>query len=238
MCTFYRKTTTAEVAPPLLTVTTQQAQNIIGQRAEEILGHSEAADGDGALEVDDYEISCTPAFQESELGGFKQHVPPVVNVGTAVDVCSDRDEVILLEEGEEERLELDNETVAKGSDTCLAHRDFSPKSTDEVSNHNKGTGSVHVDTKPGAKAEDGEAMSLGGDESEHSETDTHLATDAAVEHGVSFHEDFQDVDYPTLWQLTSEETENMEHFYVPALVPVVSPIKVSVHGLTCLYTCR
>ena len=37
---------------------------------------------------------------------------------------------------------------------------------------------------------------------------------------------FCDVDYPTLWQLTAEETDDIGNFYVSALVFVVSPLKV------------
>ena len=82
--------------------------------------------------------------------------------------------------------------------------------------------------------EDDEAMSFG-DESEPSELEdtplhVHVAmeTGATAEHGISFHEDLQEVGYPTLWQLTAEESHSVEHFYVPALVPVVSPVKVSI----------
>ena len=251
MYDFFRKNAAAEVVPPLLTVTTEQADNIINQRAEEILRRSETADNNtGALEPDDNDIPCTPAFQESELGGggggggegggskYKPAAPmkPGTTTVGGQEGREDDDEVVLVEERDEKQLEIDDESAVKPGDACLADGGASPKSTDEVlSNDGKETGPVKADTdnvtKSGEKVvDDDEAMSLG-DESEHSESeDTPLAAETnATEHGISFHEDLQEVDYPTLWQLTAEETQNVEHFYVPALVPVVSPVKV--------YTC-
>lgn len=234
------------MVPLLLTVTTEQAKSIISQRAEEILRHSETASDNGALEGDS-DIPCTPAFQESELGGGDGYRPaPPMKAGTTEGGHDDRgdDEVLLLEEKDEEQLELDDDTAAKQvGDACLADGNSSPKSTDKglSTNEGKETGPVQPDnvTKSGEKLEDDEAMSLD-DESEHSEsggTPLPVETDA-TEHSVSFHKDLQDVDYPTLWQLTSEETENNEHFYVPALVPVVSPIKViKVYNPPGFYAC-
>ena len=163
---------------------------------------------------------------------------------TAVDgqdgrVNSDDDDVLLLENGDEKQLEIDDESAVKLCDAACpaADTDASLKSTDGVSfkDDNKETGPVRADSvaTSGEKVAEGdEAMSLG-EESEHSEpedTPLHVAMETgATELGVSFHEDLQEVDYPTLWQLTAEQTHSVEHFYVPALVPVISPVKVHLH---------
>ena len=156
-------------------------------------------------------------------------------------VDDDDDDVLLLEGGDldEKRLEIDDESAVKQCDVaCPAtDTDASPKSTDGVSfkDDNKETGPIQADSvaKSGEKVAEGdEVMSLG-DESERSESENtplHVAMETgATELGVSFHEDLQEVDYPTLWQLTAEETHSVEHFYVPALVPVISPVKVHLH---------
>ena len=257
--TFFRKNAAAEVVPPLLTVTTEKANDIINQRAEEILSRSgTAANNTGALEPDnddDDDIPCTPAFPESELGGgggngysSKPASSSLMKPGTtAVDGQDgrvdddDEEEVLLLEDGDEKRLEINDELAVKLCDAACpaADTDASPKSTDGVSfkDDNKETGPIQADSvaKSGEKvAEDDEAMSLG-EGSEHSEsedTPLHVAMETgATELGVSFHEDLQEVDYPTLWQLTAEQTHSVEHFYVPALVPVISPIKVHLHDI-------
>lgn len=269
--TFFRKNTAAEVVPPLLTVTTEKAKDIINQRAEEILSRSgRAANNTGTLEPgnnDDDDIPCTPAFPESELGGRGggggngyRHKPAALALmkpgTTAVDGQEGRDddgddddEVVLLEDGDEKRLEINDESAVKLHDVACpaADTDASPKSTDGVlfKDDDKETGPVQADrvTKSEEKvAEDDEAMSLG-DESKHSEsedTPLHITMETrATELGVSFHEDLQEVDYPTLWQLTAEETHNVEHFYVPALIPVISPIKVYFYYyyiVPCTYT--
>ena len=172
---------------------------------------------------------------------------------TAVDgqdgrANSDDDEVLLLEDGDEKRLEVADESAVKLCDVACPSN-ASPKSTDRVlfTDDNKETGPVQAEsiTTSGEKVAEGdEAMSLG-DESDHSEsedTPLHVAMETgATELGVSFHEDLQAVDYPTLWQLTAEQTHSVEHFYVPALVPVISPVKVHLHvqpipySVVCMY---
>jgi hypothetical protein len=273
---FFRKNAAAEVVPPLLTVTTEKAKSIINQRAEEILSHpGTAANNAGALEPDDDDnIPCTPAFPDSELGGgggngykYKAASLNRMKPGTTAVMgglegrdgdddggCHDDDAVVLLEDGDEKRFEINDESAVNLCDAaCPADTDASPKSTDGVlSNDDKQTGPMQLDsvTKTGEKvAEDDEAtcMSLG-DESERSgseDTPLHVAMEtASTEHDISFHEDLQEVDYPTLWQLTAEETRDVEHFYVPALVPVISPVKVHLYKMyvymyihcTCLLT--
>lgn len=69
---------------------------------------------------------------------------------------------------------------------------------------------------------------------EHSTASPHHRPAAAAvtaattckEHSVSFHADLCDVDYPTLWELTSTDTEDIEDYYVPALASSVYPLKV------------
>lgn len=263
---FRKNAAAAELVPPLLTVDTKQAENIINQRAEEILRRSETAanntnTGPGGLEpgADDDDIPCTPAFQESELGGrrgnsCKYNMPDglmkpgatAVTDGQEGSGDENNDEVVVLldDNGDEKLLEIDAESAVKprGGDTSPADDDASTKSTNEVHVLSTGEGKmaepVQADgvTKSVEKVviEDNEVMSLG-DESERSELEdtplhVHVAmeTGATAEHGVSFHEDLQEVDYPTLWQLTAEESHSVEHFYVPALIPVVSPVKVSI----------
>ena len=262
---FRKNAVAAELVPPLLTVDAKQAENIINQRAEEILQRSETATnntntGPGGLEpgADDDDIPCTPAFQESELGGGRgnscKYMPDglmkpgatAAKGGQEGSGDENNDEVVVLLEdnGDEKLLEIDAESAVKprGGDTSPADDDASTKSTNEVHVLSTGEGKmaepVQADevTKSGEKVviEDDEVMSLG-DESEPSELEdtplhVHVAmeTGATAEHGISFHEDLQEVDYPTLWQLTAEESHSVEHFYVPALVPVVSPVKVSI----------
>ena len=62
-----------ETVPPLLAVTSEQAQEMLAQRAQEILRGSS---------LDDDEIQCTPAFRSSELASNVQHpLPPEVTMG-------------------------------------------------------------------------------------------------------------------------------------------------------------
>lgn len=217
---FHRKKAVAEGVPPLLMVTTQQAQSIIGQRAEQILRCSERTDSDLAVEEDgDNEISCTPAFPESELGR---------RVGGCREAASSRHEMTgnRQEKSDEKHLQINNEmemAVEDGAYLCVASSD---SSSDKVSNKGEEPEFMCVDAvaEPERKGSDlspGEEL-----EQSDSENSCPVAKTGTTKHNVSLHEDFQDVDYPTLWQLTSQETENLEHFYVPALVSVVSPVKV------------
>ena len=212
MYLFDRKNAGAHEVPPLLAVTAEQTQNIVTQRAEEMLRHSE-------VDEDDCEISCTPAFQESELGGSE--LPPQ-NRAT-VDGDGDSDEPVLLEEEDKGPLELEDVHVVpvKGGtnqpDAC------SPSSSvNKVHNLDSETDSV-VTTE--VQAASGAELLLVSDE-KHSDSCTHLATS---EHTVSFCDDLREVDYPTLWQLSTEESERIDHFYVPALVSVIFPLKVHIH---------
>ena len=62
-----------ETVPPLLAVTSEQAQEMLAQRAQEILRGSS---------LDNDEIQCTPAFRSSELASNVQHpLPPEVTMG-------------------------------------------------------------------------------------------------------------------------------------------------------------
>lgn len=59
------------------------------------------------------------------------------------------------------------------------------------------------------------------DNDEH--TGSPISQFATTKHAISF---CDDMDYPTLWQLTTEEIEDIENYYVPALVSVVTVEKV------------
>ena len=230
---FSRKKAVPQVVPPLLTVTTQQAQNIVSKRAEEIIQHSETERGCGALEGDDCEIPCTPAFQESELGGINpppSSPPPLTGAtfGERRDSCEDL--LFLLEEGKD-LPELVDVVAVKGG-TCQANSD----SLDKVHVHGgefigDGEAVEAMDCVMVTKTEAGgyERHPLADDDMEHSTAGPSAGSAGATEElAVSFSDDLRDVDYPTLWELTSEEKEDIENYYVPALSSLVSPLKVHV----------
>ena len=189
-------------------MTAIQAQNIVSQRAEEILRRSEA--GNGAEEGDDCEISCTPAFQESTLGGGVTKPVPQTE---AIWRDSDCNELLLFEEQIRELPELEHVVAVK--DEVL---EASSGSNNEELCVGSGTGAVDVDSvsESGSKLTDDIIR-------KPASPDTQLAV---AKHTTSFCDDFGDLDYPTLWQLTAEEIEGIENFYVPALISFVAPLKV------------
>jgi hypothetical protein len=250
-------TVTTEKAKSIIN---QRAEEILS-RSGTAANNTGALEPDNDDDNDD--IPCTPAFPDSELGGgggggggengckYKAAALNLMKPGTAAGVggqegrdgdddddggCYDDDAVVLLEDRDEKRFEINDESAVNLCDAaCPADTDASPKSTDGVlSSDEKQTGPLQLDsvTKTGEKVAEGDeatCISLG-DESERSkseDTPLHVAMEtASAEHDISFHEDLQEVDYPTLWQLTAEETRSVEHFYVPALIPVISPVKV------------
>ena len=210
----------AQEVPPLLTATAKQVQSIVSQRAEEILRHSKV-DID-AIGDDDCEISCTPAFQESELGGLKSTRQSGAT-DSGLNENSIDDNVLLLDERGTKLPELEHVMAVK--DNVVEAEDFSSaRLNDEQSCDNNTTEAVCVSsiTMTDGSLEDVTKSSYDDKRSTGSPI-TRLAT---TEHATSFCDEFCDMDYPTLWQLTAEETEDVENFYVPALVSFISPLKV------------
>ena len=212
----------AQEVPLLLTATAKQVQNIVSQRAEEILRHSEM-DTD-ALGDDDCEISCTPAFQESELGGLKS-TRQIGAADNGQNKNSSDDNVLLLDEECTRLPELEHVVAVK--DNALEAGDSSSGSlNDEQSCDGSTTEAVHVSsiaTTDGVLEDGSDQAKPSGDDKCIASPVTQLAT---TKHTTSFCDDFCEVDYPTLWQLTAEEMEDTEKFYVPALVSFVPPLKV------------
>ena len=212
----------SEEVPPLLTATAKQVQSIVSQRAEEILRHSEM-DND-ALGGDDCEISCTPAFQDSKLGGLKS-TQQIGATDKGQSESSGDDAVLLLDEGDTKLPELEHVVAAK-NDT-LEPGDFSLASSNDKQFCDYNTTEVihvgSVTVTDGILGDDSDLAKSSADDKCTASPVSQLAT---TEHATSFCDNFFDVDYPTLWQLTTEEAEDIENFYVPALVSIVSPLKV------------
>ena len=210
----HRKKTAVQEVPPLLTVTSSQAQRIISQRADEILGCSETANE--GFEGEDGEISCTPAFQESELGSSK----PLSRPAPAHDERKDSDEELFVPEKEERELPNLEDVVpltgeGNGGDWLIKlNEQESTRELDVIATHvERGSGVDHqvVDNQTIPSTDDLKEAPPTSDQ----------------DHALSFFDDMGQVEYPTLWELTTEDSEDIEDFYVPALVSIISPVKVS-----------
>ena len=98
----------AAVVPPLVTVTSEQAQAIIAQRAEQIL----KADERGGTIDDDDTIPCTPAFGTSDLAQKMLAAPalPPSCPTTKPEEEAD-DHCLFLSDTEDDRMSVHDENI-------------------------------------------------------------------------------------------------------------------------------
>ena len=198
----------------MLTVTATQAQNILSRRADEILRCSETAPS-GGFEGDDGEIPCTPAFQESELGTSK---PPTRHVTACNDQRDSDEELFLLEEDREERElpELEDVVPVKGAGSI---EDQSIKLNEEEPTQETTSDAMHTESNSAIDQKVADNIL-------YIDTSKKSPPTADGDYTLSFCDDLGQVEYPTLWQLTCEDVDDIDNFYVPALASVLSPPKV------------
>ena len=247
MCNKFQTTCRAkknkvQVIPPLLAVTSEQAQDMLARRAEEILKGASLQDSD--------EIPCTPAFGSSDLANQVEPVLSLkVKAGTSLQTKQELDDhnILFLSDEDEnysEVLQPDCHPSSEVSDIELCAV-LGPEEDMLVSDKNEerteGKSAVIEDMKKDSPVSPCQSNTCDNDNKALPREQTNIlkSSDLAVpdcnltsmiqkegEKVTSLSSSFQCLDYPTLWQLSSYEMHGIEDFYVPALSSIVSPVKV------------
>ena len=235
---------------PLLTVSSQQARDILASRAEQLLGGGvDTAPHPGRdLEGEGEEIPCTPAFGSSSLAGqLRQGVrgggegqtsslvgqsgPTVestagVGGGGERQTSCESDEHLFLVSSEEE-IEADE---------CPPnlHKDRNEKGEDRSESAKCHPGLHEAVRNGGRDGTEESGGDFGGDGVEEMDCQPSSsprpvsATQVMDPVKTSFAKELKGVAYPTLWELGSGEmsADVLGDFYVSALSSLVSPTKV------------
>ena len=199
LCLSYRKHE-GDVVPPLLTVTTEQAHEIIALRAEQLLRPSAPVSHNQEQESQsEDEIPCTPTFGSSDLA---KEVAPPSNTPPLPTISDTREnEDILFTSDAEESDPVHPEDTEHSRLTSGKPKS---KGSNKETQLNESDGDLHAC----------------GPNTDRCEPANNIET--------SFMNELQDLNYPTLWQLGSSKltSNKLGSFYVPALSSMVSPSKV------------
>ena len=194
---------------PLLTVSSQQAREILASRTERLLvGGGEGPQHDAEGE----EIPCTPAFGGSGLAG--QLVKVECPTATIAGLAGRKEGAWLHSERDDHLFYASDEEKGEGNESLDEGGHSSSKNEGEVE-PNKGT-------KDGSGCSEDVVIDQ---ELNPSQSHDSQQVDPLK---ASFVDEFKGLSYPTLWQLGSGElsTDVMGDFYVTALSSLISPSKV------------